>query len=46
MDAVDFRNLIGRVGRIEYNLYGNVFLVCMNDNVKEEKFEEFLKACK
>ena len=44
MDAVDFRNLIGRVGRIEYNLYGNVFLVCMNDKVKEEKFEELLKA--
>ncbi len=43
MDAVDFRNLIGRVGRIEYNLYGNVFLVCMNDKVKEEKFEELLK---
>lgn len=43
MDAVDFRNLIGRVGRIEYNLYGNVFLVCMNEKVKEEKFEELLK---
>ena len=43
MDAVDFRNLIGRVGRIEYNLYGNVFLVSMNDKVKEEKFEELLK---
>jgi len=27
MDAVNFRNLIGRVGRIEFNLYGNVFLV-------------------
>jgi replicative superfamily II helicase len=24
MSAVDFKNLIGRVGRIEYNLYGNV----------------------
>lgn len=43
MDAVDFRNLIGRVGRIEYNLYGNVFLVSMNDKVKERKFEELLK---
>lgn len=43
MDAVDFRNLIGRVGRIEYNLYGNVFLVSMNEKVKEEKFEELLK---
>lgn len=27
MDAIDFRNLIGRVGRIRYNLYGNVFFV-------------------
>ncbi len=26
MDAVDFRNLIGRVGELKYNLYGNVFL--------------------
>lgn len=43
MDAVDFRNLIGRVGRIEYNLYGNVFLVSMKEKVKEEKFEELLK---
>ena len=28
MSAIDFRNLMGRVGRIEFNLYGNVFLVC------------------
>lgn len=27
MTSLDFRNLIGRVGRIEYNLHGNVFLV-------------------
>ena len=27
MTAVDFRNLIGRVGRIRFNLHGNVFLV-------------------
>ena len=25
MTPIDFRNLIGRVGRIEYNLHGNVF---------------------
>ncbi len=24
MDEVEFRNLVGRVGRIRYNLYGNV----------------------
>lgn len=28
-DEVSFRNLIGRVGRIKYNLFGNVFLVKM-----------------
>lgn len=27
MSPVDFKNLIGRVGRIEYNLYGNVFII-------------------
>lgn len=27
MNSVDFRNLIGRVGRIEFNLYGNVFII-------------------
>ena len=42
MNTVDFKNLIGRVGRIEYNLYGNVFLVCLNDKVKQEKYVELL----
>lgn len=27
MTPVDFKNLIGRVGRIEYNLYGTVFII-------------------
>ncbi len=27
MNAVEFKNLLGRVGRIEYNLYGNVFII-------------------
>jgi len=42
MGAVDFRNLIGRVGRIEYNLYGNVFLVRPDDKVVVEKYTELL----
>lgn len=29
MSAVEFRNLIGRVGRLQYTLYGNVFLMCL-----------------
>ena len=27
MNTIDFRNLIGRVGRISFNLYGNVYFV-------------------
>ena len=27
MTSVEFRNLLGRVGRIKYNLYGNVFII-------------------
>ena len=42
MKAVDFRNLIGRVGRLEYNLYGNVFLVAGSEKAKE-KYEQLLK---
>ena len=42
MTAVDFRNLVGRVGRIEYGLYGNVFLVRLEDRIKIEKFKDLL----
>jgi hypothetical protein len=46
MDVVDFRNLIGRVGRIEFNLYGNVFLVRLPDvkSFKTSTYVELLKA--
>lgn len=43
MKAVDFKNLIGRVGRIEYNLYGNVFLVRLEDSTNTEDFVRLLK---
>jgi len=43
MTSVDFRNLIGRVGRIEYNLYGNVILVKTDEKTKNNKFEELLQ---
>ena len=43
MKPVDFRNLIGRVGRLEYNLYGNVFLVAISEKAKE-KYEQLLEA--
>lgn len=44
MRPVDFKNLIGRVGRIEYNLYGNVFLVRLDDRLDKEKFVGLLNA--
>ena len=43
LSPVDFKNLVGRVGRIEYNLYGNVFLVRLEENVKKEDFVNLLK---
>ncbi len=43
MTPVDFKNLIGRVGRIEYNLYGNVFLIRADHNINSEKYIELLE---
>lgn len=43
MTPVDFRNLIGRVGRIEFNLYGNVILVKADERTSNDKFEELLQ---
>jgi superfamily II DNA or RNA helicase len=43
MTPVDFRNLIGRVGRIEFNLYGNVFLVRTNEKTSQGKYIELLQ---
>lgn len=43
MSPVDFRNLIGRVGRISYNLYGNVFLVSEDSSVTTDNYVEMLK---
>jgi hypothetical protein len=44
LSPVDFRNLIGRVGRIEYNLYGNVFLTRLPEyNTTQKGFIDILK---
>lgn len=45
MSAIEFRNLVGRVGRIQYTLYGNVFLVCLadDDKTKPENYMTLLK---
>lgn len=43
---VDFKNLVGRVGRAKYNLYGNVFVVRLRSHDKEtdlQKFESLLQ---
>lgn len=42
MNEIDFRNLIGRVGRIKYNLYGNVVLLRLDESLKIEKYQELL----
>lgn len=44
LNAVDFRNLVGRVGRIEFNLYGNVFLLCLKRHTKFAEYEALVKA--
>ncbi|OLU44442.1 DEAD/DEAH box helicase [Faecalibaculum rodentium] len=41
---VEFRNLIGRVGRIKYGLFGNVFLVRNDEATNNEKYLELLET--
>lgn len=41
---VDFKNLMGRVGRIEYNLYGNVFIMRLEEDMKKDNFEKLIDA--
>lgn len=43
MTPVDFRNLIGRVGRIRFNLYGKVFFVSQGEKLKQEDYADLLK---
>ena len=42
MNSVDFRNLIGRVGRIEFNLYGNVFIIRHNEAQKMDVITDLI----
>lgn len=42
MNSVDFRNLIGRVGRIEFNLYGNVFIIRHEEGQNVEVFKDLI----
>ncbi len=41
MNQVEFKNLLGRVGRIEYNLYGNVFII-RDSNMAEKTMNNLL----
>ena len=43
MSSVEFRNLIGRVGRIKFNLYGNVFFISDGNQVTENEYVRLLK---
>jgi len=43
MTSVEFRNLIGRVGRIKFNLYGNVFFISDGKQVTEKEYVRLLK---
>lgn len=40
---VEFKNLIGRVGRLEYNLYGSVFVVRLDEKLNQDKFKELIE---
>lgn len=45
LSDVEFRNLTGRVGRLQYSLYGNVFLICMKDEeISPQSYVELLQS--
>lgn len=44
MNTIDFRNLIGRVGRISFNLYGNVYFVAeRNSKITTDDYVRMLE---
>ena len=44
MTPIEFKNLIGRVGRISFNLYGNAFVVRYEEKTQAKEIEELLQA--
>lgn len=44
MTQVEFRNLLGRVGRIGYNLYGNVFIIRHSSQQSDKTIKEMLRG--
>lgn len=43
LNDIDFKNLIGRVGRIKYNLYGNVFILRNEEKTDITQLEKMLE---
>lgn len=43
MTGVEFKNLVGRVGRIKFNLYGNVFFVTDGKRTTEQEYLKLLR---
>lgn len=43
LNEVAFRNLLGRVGRIQYNLYGNVYLMALEKDADTQKYADMLR---
>lgn len=44
MPVIEFKNLMGRVGRIQYNLYGNVIFACVPRTSTKEGFVQLLRT--
>lgn len=42
MTSVEFKNMVGRVGRIGYNLYGNIFILRTDEKQKKDKYLELI----
>lgn len=44
MSPTAFENLLGRIGRINYSLFGNVYLLIIPNYASENRYEKLLKS--
>lgn len=44
MTPIEFKNLLGRVGRIKYNLYGNVFIIRYSKHQSVDTIKKMLEG--
>lgn len=44
LTSTAFKNLLGRIGRINYNLYGNVYLLIIPNYANAKTYEKLLKS--